>query len=148
MASTNYNQGVVPIPTQNDATAVVTANVQLFKFNKTTLNIGGAAFPFLSEPGRLNFSTNASYYIKIISGLSWNVSFYGSWDNEPPENLPGSDYGSSSGLSWTFGSNGRHPLRFSSVLIRIPEDNTTNFYTEVFVVTSTIPGTIVISPSG
>jgi hypothetical protein len=112
--NTNYNQGAVPIPTQKNATAVIIANAQLFKFNKTTLNIGGAAFPFLSEPGRINFSTNASYYIKIISGLSWNVSFYGNWDNQPPGNLPGSDYGSSSGLSWTFGSS----LRTSPVAIQ------------------------------
>ena len=28
---------------------------------------------------------------------------YGNWDNRPPANFSGSDYGSSSGLSWTFG---------------------------------------------
>jgi hypothetical protein len=36
--------------------------------------------------------------------LSWNISFYGNWDNRPPGNLPGSNYGTSSGLAWTFGS--------------------------------------------
>ena len=102
--STNYDQGVVPIPQQNDATAVIIANLQLFKFNKTNLNITGTALPYLTNPGRITYSTNASYNIKIISGLSLNISFYGNWDNQPPQNLPGSDYGSSSGLSWTFGS--------------------------------------------
>jgi Protein of unknown function, DUF481 len=102
--SSIYNQNTVPIPTQNDATAVIIANMQLFKFNKTTFDITATAFPFLTEPGRLKLSTNASYYIKLIGNLSWNVSFYGNWDNQPPGNLPGSDYGSSSGLSWTFGS--------------------------------------------
>jgi hypothetical protein len=47
---------------------------------------------------------NASYYIKLTGKLSWNVSFYGNWDNRPPDGLSGSDYGSSSGLSWTFGN--------------------------------------------
>jgi hypothetical protein len=102
--NTNYNQGVEPIPTQNVATAVILANAQLFKFNKTTLDLSGALFPAVSEPGRLFSSINASYYIKIISGLSWNIAFYGNWDNDPPGNLHGSDYGTSSGLSWTFGS--------------------------------------------
>ena len=101
--STNYNQGVVPIPTQNIATAVILADVQLFKFNKTTLDLSGSAAPALSDPGRVFFSTNASYYVKLIGNLTWNVSFYGNWDNEPPANLPGSDYGTTSGLSWTFG---------------------------------------------
>ena len=57
-----------------------------------------------SEPGRVFFTTNASYYIKITGNLSWNISFYGNWDNRPPGNLPGSNYGTSSGLAWTFGS--------------------------------------------
>jgi hypothetical protein len=49
-------------------------------------------------------NTNASYYIKLFSDLSWNFSFYGNWDNQPPPTLSGSDYGTSSGLSWTFGT--------------------------------------------
>jgi hypothetical protein len=102
--STDYNQGVVPIPRQNVATAVLLANAQLFKFNKTTLGVTGSLFPALSEPGRVFFSTNASYYVKLFSNLSWNISFYGNWDNQPPANLPGSDYGTTSGVSWTFGS--------------------------------------------
>lgn len=102
--ATNYNQGVTPIPTQKVATAVLLANVQLFRFNKTNLNLSGGLFPALSEPGRLYFSTNASYYIKITGNLSWNVSFYGNWDSQPPASLPGSDYGTTSGLSWTFGT--------------------------------------------
>ena len=40
----------------------------------------------------------------IIGDLSWNFSFYGSWDSQPPATLPKSDYGTSSGLSWTFGN--------------------------------------------
>jgi hypothetical protein len=42
--------------------------------------------------------------VKLFSNLKWNVSFYGNWDNRPPPNFSGSDYGSSSGLSWTFGN--------------------------------------------
>lgn len=101
---TDYTQDVAPIPTQDVAAAVLLANVQLFRFNKTTLNVTGSLFPALSDPGRVFFSTNASYYVKIFGDLSWNVSFYGNWDNRPPAHLPGSDYGTTSGLSWTFGS--------------------------------------------
>ncbi len=43
------------------------------------------------------------YYIKLISDLKWNISFYGNWDNQPPQGFSGSDYGVSSGLSWTYG---------------------------------------------
>ena len=102
--NTVYNPILLPIPTQNVATALISTDVKLFRFNKTNLDLSAVLMPALSDPGRVYFSTNASYYIKITGSLSWNVSFYGNWDNRPPGNLPGSDYGTSSGLSWTFGS--------------------------------------------
>jgi len=106
--STNYKQTVLAVPTQNVAAALIAAQVKLFRFNKTNLSVTATAFPALSEPGRIYFNTNATYYIKITSDLSWNVSFYGNWDNQPPANFSGSDYGTSSGLSYTFGLDGRH----------------------------------------
>jgi hypothetical protein len=101
---TSYMQSVVPIGTQNVAAALIAADVKLFRFNKTNLNVTATLLPAVSEPGRVYFSTNATYYIKLTGHLSWNVSLYANVDNRPPGNLPGSDYGSSSGLSWTFGS--------------------------------------------
>jgi hypothetical protein len=101
--NTEYQPSVVPAGTQNLVAAVLSADINTFRFNKTNLNITATLFPGLSEPGRLRFNSNATYYVKLISNLSWNVSFYGSWDNRPPEGFAGSDYGTSSGLSWTFG---------------------------------------------
>jgi hypothetical protein len=100
---TDYQPSKVPIGTQNLATALIATDVNLFKFNKTDLSLTATLFPGLSEPGRVRFNTNATYYIKLFSNLSWNFSFYGNWDNRPPVGFSGSDYGSSSGLSWTFG---------------------------------------------
>ncbi len=89
---------------QNAAAALVTAELKVFRFKKTNLDILAVVLPGLSEPGRVRATTNASYYIKLFSDLSWNFSFYGNWDNQPPPTLSGSDYGTSSGLSWTFGN--------------------------------------------
>jgi len=102
--NTVYNPTIIPIATQNAAVGVISTNVKLFKVNKTNLDLNGVLLPALSQPGRVYFSTNASYYIKITGSLSWNLSFYGNWDTRPPGNLPGSDYGTTSGLSFTFGS--------------------------------------------
>ena len=101
--STDYNRTQVPIASQNLTAALVGANVNLFWFNKTNLSVTASAFPALTQPGRVFVNTNATYYIKITGDLSWNVSFYGNWDNQPPANFSGSDYGTSSGLSFTFG---------------------------------------------
>lgn len=101
--NTNYKRSGVPVNNQNLAAAILYGDVQLFKFSKTNLDVTAAVLPALSDPGRIRFNTNASYYIKIVSNLKWNLSFYGNWDNRPPPGFSGSDYGTSSGLSWTFG---------------------------------------------
>jgi len=38
--------------------------------------------------------------VRIASGLWWNVTFYGNWDNRPPLGLIGSDFGTSLGLTY------------------------------------------------
>ncbi len=102
--NTDYYQSATAQGTQNIGAAMIAANLQLFRFNKTKLDVTASAFPALSSPGRVFGTTNATYYVKIFSNLTWNVSFYGNWDNQPPAHFSGSDYGSSSGLGWTFGN--------------------------------------------
>ena len=101
--TTNYERSLVPQGTQNLATALIGTDVRFFSFSKTKLITTANLFPALSKSGRVRFNMNASYYVKLFSNLSWNLSFYGNWDNRPPPGFSGSDYGTSSGLSWTFG---------------------------------------------
>lgn len=101
--STNYQPSAIQAGTQNLATAVIAANISLFRFSKTNLSVSATLFPAVSQPGRVHFNTNAAYYMKLFRNLKWNISFYGNWDNRPPAGFSGSDYGSSSGISWTFG---------------------------------------------
>jgi hypothetical protein len=102
--NTRYSADSTEDHTQNVATGLLSATASFFRFNKTTLDAHALLLPALSDPGRLFFFNNVSYYVKITGNLSWNASFYGNWDSRPPANLSGSDYGSSSGLSWTFGT--------------------------------------------
>ncbi len=101
--NTEYKHASTTTHNQNVAAAIFYADARLFKFSKTNLDLTATLLPAVSDPGRVRFNTNASYYIKIVSNLKWNVTFYGNWDNRPPPGLSGSDYGTSSGLSWTFG---------------------------------------------
>ena len=57
-----------------------------------------------SEPGRIHTNINVVYHIKLCSKFTWNISFYSSWDNQPPPGFSSSDYGSSSGISYKFGN--------------------------------------------
>jgi hypothetical protein len=100
----NYQQMIVPSLTQNAASALIGSEVRLFRFNKTNLTISATLLPALTESSRVHFNLNTSYYIKLWSNLTWNISFYGNWDNRPPPSFSGSDYGTSSGVAWKFGN--------------------------------------------
>ena len=54
-----------------------------------SLRLAATPFPGLSEPGRVRFDTNFTYYVKLISNLKWNVSFYGLLGQSPAKRLLG-----------------------------------------------------------
>ena len=99
--NTAYQQD---IPSQNLAFGVAAATLQFFRFDKTDGTVNAVLMPGISDPSRVKFNLNATYFIKLTGNLSWNISIYDNWDSKPPGGLSGSDYGSSSGLSWTFGN--------------------------------------------
>ncbi len=101
---TQYQPSVVPQGQQKLAAGLIAVDMQLFRFNKTTLDLSATFLPAISQPGRVYFNLNTSYMVKVFSNLTWNVSFYGNWDSRPPANFSGSNYGASSGLGWTFGN--------------------------------------------
>jgi len=102
--NTRYNVTETRQSSQNTAAAMVGIDAGLFKFDKTKLTLQATSFPSLNQPGRVFSNVNTTYYLKFWGNFTWNLSFYGSWDNQPPANFPGSDYGMSSGLGWTFGN--------------------------------------------
>jgi len=99
-----YTQTVVTAPPENVTSGWISAQVKLYKFDRTNLTVSASLLPALSDPGRVHFNLNTSYYIKIWSKFNFNISFYGNWDTRPPRTFSGSDYGTSTGLNWTFGN--------------------------------------------
>lgn len=90
-------------PTQDIGVAVASSNLQVFTFKRSRLDVTGSVLPAVTDRGRVFAKINASYYLKLFRKIDWNLSFYGNWDTRPPAQLQGSDYGSSTGLSYTFG---------------------------------------------
>jgi len=104
----NYQQTVLPAQRQQVTTGLIGTQFKLFRFNKTTLTVSANLLPAISEPGRVQFSLNTSYYVKLWGQLNWNFTFYDNWDSRPPPGFVGSDYGATSGLSVSFGNPIRH----------------------------------------
>ena len=92
-------------PPSNVGAALVSSNLRAFAFKRTRLEIASAVFPaFGAYRGRVFYNTNTTYYIKVFGHVDWNLSFYGNWDTRLRPRFSGSDYGTSTGLSWTFGT--------------------------------------------
>ncbi len=101
--NTRYEPTLVPVTEHNLAAALLSTDVKFFVFDKTNLDVRASLFPAVSDPGHMRLDTRATYFIKLFGDISWNISFYGNWDNQPVGLFSGSDYGTTSGISWTFG---------------------------------------------
>jgi hypothetical protein len=99
-----YQEQVIQAPSQQVTSALIVGKINLFRFDKTNLDVTANILPALSDPGRIHTNLNAAYYVKLWRNFTWNVSFYGNWDNQPPPGFSGSDYGSSSGITYKFGN--------------------------------------------
>jgi len=100
----NYKQATPPVSTQQVATGLVGTEVRLFRFDRTTLSVSANLLPAISQPGRVHFNLNTSYYVKLWGKLNWNFTLYGNWDSQPPPGFSSSGYGTTSGLSINFGN--------------------------------------------
>jgi hypothetical protein len=99
-----YREEVEPSTNQQSTSALIVGKISLFRFDKTNLNLTAIVLPALSNPGRIHTNLNVAYYIKLWSKFTWNISFYGNWDNQPPPGFAKSDYGTSSGITYRFGN--------------------------------------------
>ena len=99
-----YREQLVTATNQQVTSALLVGKISLFRFDKTNLDVVTTVLPALSDPGRIHTNLNVAYYIKLWSKFTWNFSFYGNWDNQPPPGFSTSDYGTSSGITYRFGN--------------------------------------------
>jgi Protein of unknown function, DUF481 len=88
--------------TGDSAEALLGTQLNFFRFKTTNLLVDGRVYPSLTDPGRLRFDLNTSLKFKVAKGLNWTFGYYLNVDSRPPQNLPKTDYGSTSSLGWTF----------------------------------------------
>lgn len=100
--STQYDLETELQSPPNAVAGYMAGDLHLFQFKKTSWDITASVLPVLTEAGRVRTYVNTSYAIQIVTNLWFKISIYGNWDNRPPANFSGSDYGTSSGISWTF----------------------------------------------
>jgi Protein of unknown function, DUF481 len=88
--------------TGDSAEAVFGTQMNFFRFRATDIVTTAQFYPSLTDPGRVRFDLNTSMKLRVAKRLDWTFGFFVDFDSRPPQNLPKSDFGSTSGLSWRY----------------------------------------------
>jgi putative salt-induced outer membrane protein YdiY len=97
----NYQAGLNQ-PTQNNVELLLGAEYQLFHFDRYTLQSQLLVFPGLSDFGRVRFTTNDTFTVRLSNNFHLNFSFWDNFDSNPPLNAKKNATGLNTGLGWTF----------------------------------------------
>jgi putative salt-induced outer membrane protein YdiY len=97
----SYQSGAVQ-PTQQNAELLLGVQYQLFHFDRYTLQAQSLLFPGMSDLGRVRFTTNDTFSVKLSNNFHLNLSFWDNFDSRPPLAARKNATGLSSGVGWTF----------------------------------------------
>jgi Protein of unknown function, DUF481 len=86
----------------DSAEAVVGTQMNFFRFKTTNILADARLYPSLTDPGRVRFDLNTSLKLRLAKDLYWRLGYYLNFDSRPPQDLRGTDYGSTSSLGWAF----------------------------------------------
>ena len=92
------------LETTDDFESVFGVTLSYFQFKQWELDSTYLVYPSLTSGGRVRQSATARLRLRLIRGKPfwWNVSQTLDLDNRPPEGTPGTDYVTTTSLSWTF----------------------------------------------
>jgi len=97
----SYQSGLAQ-PTQQNVELLAGAEYQLFHFDRYTLQSQFLVFPGLSDFGRVRFTTNNTFSVRLSNNFHLNFSFWDNFDSRPPLNAQKNATGLSTGLGWKF----------------------------------------------
>jgi hypothetical protein len=88
--------------TGDSAEAIFGTQVNFFRFRTTSIVTDADVYPSLTDLGRVRFNLNTSMKLRVAKRLDWTLGYFLNYDSRPPQNLPKSDYGTTSGLAWRY----------------------------------------------
>ena len=89
---------------QQSLEGVLGASWRIFRFNDPEISLASTAYlyPSLTESGRHRGTLDVSLRREIISDLFFDISFYESYDSDPPSAGETTDYGIVTSLGYKF----------------------------------------------
>jgi hypothetical protein len=89
---------------QQSIEGVLGASWRIFRFNDPEVSLSSTAYlyPSLTESGRLRGTLDVSLKRELIEDLTFDISFYESYDSNPPSGGETTDYGIITALGYKF----------------------------------------------
>ena len=88
--------------TQLEGMLISTYSFFYFSPTKSDLSLDLALFPGITETSRLRGNFDIKMRWEIFKDFTWNLTYYLSWDNQPPEGAASEDMGVTTSLGYTF----------------------------------------------
>lgn len=81
--------------TTTSAEGLIRSSLEVFKHTLpiTRLSASVNIFPGITESGRLRINTNVSLRNEIVRSVFWDLTFFSTFDNRPPQGASEEDYG-------------------------------------------------------
>ena len=81
--------------TTTSAEGLIRSSFEIFKHTLpiTRLSASVSVFPGITESGRLRVNTNVNLRNEIVRSVFWDLTFFSTFDNRPPEGAEQEDYG-------------------------------------------------------
>ena len=89
---------------ENNIAALFNTDYAFFTYDspKTTIDTSLSILPILTDWGRWRSDVDLSLRRELVTDLFVELSFYGTYDNEPPDGAEKEDYGIVTSLGYTF----------------------------------------------
>jgi hypothetical protein len=89
-------------PSNSNAEGLVGATYDSYHFRIGEIHLQVAAFPGMTDAGRIRASTNNSLRIKLVNNFYFSLGFWDNYDSRPPVTAKKNEFGASSSLGWSF----------------------------------------------
>jgi len=89
-------------PSDQSLEAVIGLEYSYVRFNLGELDSQVRLYPGLTDSGRLRLTTNNSLTIKLRNNFHLVFTFWDNYDSRPPATATRNEFGTSSGIGWSF----------------------------------------------
>ena len=87
---------------RDEVEGMIGTDFSSFQFTRSELNTKFRVYPSYTTPGRVRMDFRSDYRIEIVNNWNWKITFFETYDSQPPTTAKKNDLGITFSISWTF----------------------------------------------